>query len=211
MVLQASMWETGNDDWTVGTFWSVPRKARISPLAGLNGSALPQDHHDLKPEYGEVILTTEGSSCEMHAVDFDEDGDLDLILGEFSRTVINPSLPVPRYFERVSGKLVERIGLQNPLNPFGGMIYAIVDVDGDGHLDVVLKGLEHCRYPSYLSMCTTEFRYFERAADGSFVEPPDNPFQHMSLFQFLEINDVPEGRLSHRRLERRWFARHHNC
>lgn len=180
-----------NDDGQLDLLVCTSKGANLT-IGWLNGSALPQDHHDLKPEYGEVILATEGSSCEMHAVDFDEDGDLDLILGEFSRTVINPSLPVPRYFERVSGKLVERIGLQNPLNPFGGMIYAIVDVDGDGHLDVVLKGAEHCRYPFYLSYCETELRYFERAADGSFVEPPDNPFQHMQLFQTLKINDVPE-------------------
>ena len=160
-------------------------------IGWLNPSALPRDHHQLTPEDGEVILHAEGSSCEMHAVDFDEDGDLDLILGEFSGAVINRSLPVPRYFERVSGELVERTGIQNPLNPFGGLIYAIADVDGDGRLDVVLKGAEVCRYPFYMSYCMTDFRYFEHAADGSFVEPLDNPFQHLQLMQTI-YDDMTE-------------------
>lgn len=185
-----------NDDGQLDLLVCTSVGANLT-IGWLNGSALPlQDHLDVKPEYGEVILRAEGSSCEMHAVDFDEDGDLDLILGEFSRAVINRSFPVPRYFERVAGELVERTGTQNPLTPFGGMIYAIGDVDGDGRLDVVLKGAEVCRYPFYMSYCTTDFRYFERAADGSFVEPLGNPFEHLQLFQTV-YDDMTAEEYSH--------------
>jgi hypothetical protein len=57
----------------------------------------------------------------MHAVDFDHDGDLDLILGDDKRSVgtLFEHISPPRYFERISpGEVIER---QSP-NPIAGMI-----------------------------------------------------------------------------------------
>ena len=57
----------------------------------------------------------------MHAVDFDHDGDLDLILGQDKRSigVLFEHISPPRYFERISpGEVIER---QSP-NPIAGMI-----------------------------------------------------------------------------------------
>jgi hypothetical protein len=64
--------------------------------------------HSLLPaesgETGEVILLTNGSACDLLAVDFDEDGDVDVILG---RDKYQPTYS--RYFERISdGQIVER-------------------------------------------------------------------------------------------------------
>lgn len=71
----------------------------------------------------QVLPSDSSRACgfKMHAVDFDHDGDLDLILSDDKRSVgtsfehISP----PRYFERISpGEVIER---QSP-NPIAGMI-----------------------------------------------------------------------------------------
>ena len=98
------------------------------------------------------------SSCEIHAllaVDFDEDGDVDLFLGR-------------RYFERIFSNLIERVGRQNPIGIFNGKVELIADMDGDGRVELLVegwqKGADAPSQSSYL-------RYFRRAMDGSFVEP----------------------------------------
>lgn len=99
------------------------------------------------------ILSVNGSKCEMQAVDFDEDGDQDLVIGN-------------RYFERISTEIFERRGDENPLAIFDH-VWWIADVDGDGRLEVLAKGwVEQGRYYRLVRL-----RYFHRTADGTFVEP----------------------------------------
>eukprot|EP00435_Cladocopium_sp_Y103_P044061 s2249_g12.t1 len=119
-------------------------------------------------EFPEVILVTNGSSCDMLARDFDEDGDVDLILGHDRR---EPAYS--RYFERISASdVVERTGDDNPLNMFNGTVQLIADVDGDGRLEIVLGQKRNAIGTNYL-------RLFQRAADGSLVEAQENPFRRL--------------------------------
>lgn len=77
-----------------------------------------------------VVLSTNGSVCDMLAVDFDHDGDLDLMLGHH-----NYQPMYSRYFERISESLVERTGRENPLEVFDHKVLWIADMDGDGDLE----------------------------------------------------------------------------
>ena len=118
-----------------------------------------------------LLVGVNGSECGgLQAVDFDEDGDVDLIFQQM-------------YFERTSQTvLVERTGDQNPINMFGGKFKAIADIDGDGRLEVVMKGWNPLGLigPSY----TERLRYFRRAGDNSFVEPAENPVAGFSLHMY---------------------------
>eukprot|EP00435_Cladocopium_sp_Y103_P003405 s7526_g1.t1 len=136
-------------------------------------------------EFPEVILVTNGSSCDMLAKDFDEDGDLDLILGHDRR---EPAYS--RYFERISASSVmERTGDDNPLNMFNGTVQLIDDVDGDGHLEIVLG---RKRKTMKGGMVTNYLHLFQRASDGSFVEAPENPFSAFS-HPFAADPEDPDG------------------
>ena len=143
-----------------------------------------------------VVLQTSGFGCNMRAVDFDEDGDLDLLLGHSGITTTNfAGLPLfdpprfQRYFERVSDDLEERIGEENPLEGFGGQVVQIADLDGDARLDVLAEdipkqstSLRHVRWAG----C----RYFRRTAAGSFVEPSENPLAEImsNTTQMVQAN-----------------------
>ena len=125
-----------------------------------------------------VVLQTSGLGCDMQAVDFDEDGDLDLLLGHsgfrkqsslFQAVFLYPPR-FWRYFERVSNELEERIGEENPLAAFGGQVLWIADLDGDAPLDV-LATEDIRKQPDSLSLRWDRCRYFRRTAAGSFVEP----------------------------------------
>eukprot|EP00438_Fugacium_kawagutii_P006455 Skav204519 [mRNA] locus=scaffold3201:315296:320710:+ [translate_table: standard] len=122
-----------------------------------------------------VILQTAGSACDMRAVDFDEDGDLDLIMGkEPQEYVYRPRFQ--KYFERISDDLdalEERAGKQNPLEVFGGQVQDIADLDGDGRLDVIATNHED-DLGAFFGMAV-RWRYFRRTAAGTFSEPQDNP------------------------------------
>lgn len=130
--------------------------------------------HSLLPaesgETGEVILLTNGSACDLLAVDFDEDGDMDVILG---RDKYQPTYS--RYFERISdGQIVERNEHQNPLDFFEEDIKVIADLDGDGQLEIITSW--YSDFGNTLLTQQTYFRVFRRALDGSFVEVVDKPF-----------------------------------
>jgi hypothetical protein len=100
-----------------------------------------------------------------HAVDWDSDGDLDLVVGAENGTV--------RYFERLpSGSLSEeRSGAANPFQGILTAPYSVphaVDWDGDGDVDLLL-----CELSSSL-------RFYERLPDGSLSEERTgaaSPFQ----------------------------------
>ena len=127
-----------------------------------------------------AILWTHGTECEMQAVDFDEDGDLDLVMGK-------------GYFERVLDELEERTGEQNPLQAFPGQVDRIADLDGDGRLDVLVAVTNSAETNS--AEKTRRWRYFRRAAAGTFVEPWENPLAEM---QFGDIFSLRSFFVSHK-------------
>eukprot|EP00435_Cladocopium_sp_Y103_P075810 s59_g65.t1 len=121
------------------------------------------------------ILTANASeaSCVLQPVDFDEDGDIDLILGQ-------------RFFERISeDKFTERFGTQNPLEVFKGKVHRVADVDADGHLDVLVEGWEYCQYAG---SCDVDLHFWSRAADGSFVEQTENPVDEIKVRYWYPLN-----------------------
>ena len=123
-----------------------------------------------------LVVGVNGSRCGgLQAVDFDEDGDVDLIVGGYVTRIVQQM-----YFERTSqAVLVERTGNQNPINIFGGNIKAIADIDGDGRLEVVMQGwIRQNEGPS----ASQRLRYFRRTEDNSFVEPAENPVAGFSLY-----------------------------
>ena len=126
-------------------------------------------------------MLTNGSACDLLAVDFDEDGDVDVILG---RDKYQPTYS--RYFERISdGQIVERNENQNPLEFFEEDIKVIADLDGDGQLEIITSW--YSDFGNTLLTQRTYFRVFRRALDGSFVEAVDKPFLNMQYFS--HVND----------------------
>ena len=121
-----------------------------------------------------VILQTTGSGCDMRAVDFDEDGDLDLVMGESKKDKWRPRFH--RYFDRISNDVLEELtGEQNPLDVFGGRVQEIADLDGDARMDVIVT--DHEDDEPFKPLWTKSFgwRYFRRTAAGTFLEPQENP------------------------------------
>ena len=121
-------------------------------------------------EHPAILQTTANVSLskydDMQAVDFDEDGDLDLV-------VIQGFDRIPRYFERVLDELKERTGEQNPFQAFPAQVERIADLDGDGRLDVLVADRHVVK--------TCRWRYFRRTAAGTFVEPWENPLAEMQF------------------------------
>ena len=74
-------------------------------------------------------------------VDWDGDGDIDVLLGTSSGKV--------RYFDRQGDILQEKTGARNPfhlINLSAHVATKVVDWDGDGHLDVVLGAGTHLHF-----------------------------------------------------------------
>ena len=120
-------------------------------------------------EFPEIILLTHGSTCDMLARDFDEDGDVDLILGD------DKWLPsYSRYFERISAyRVVERTGDDNPLSIFNGSVQQIADIDGDGRLEIFSGqkkpfGVSHFEPSSLTQTCCR----WQPCGDGKFCLVP---------------------------------------
>ena len=146
------------------------------------------DHH--------LILSTNGSRCNIQALDFDEDGDVDLILdqdeGDPHRsnwydvwdTIYQPRFG--RYFERISfEEVVERTGEENPLGIFDGKVQWVGDMDGDGRLELIVAGRGRGSHGG----TSTPLRFFRRAADDSFVEEEENPFaKHAMTTAYVDIH-----------------------
>ena len=119
-----------------------------------------------------------GRTIRLHATDWDQDGDVDLIVAISQGEL--------RYFERQGSALIQRIGQDNPFaeisinatdlqqaaKPFFDWEPLLVqpmavDWDSDGDLDLVLGPVG---------------RYFERLRNGSLMEWPlqDSPFANVS-------------------------------
>ena len=79
----------------------------------------------------------------------------------------------------LSASLQKFLNVENPLAIFDDVLW-IADVDGDGRLEVLAKGWVEYRPPPYATR--TRLRYFRRTADGSFVEPTENPLADVSFF-----------------------------
>jgi hypothetical protein len=112
--------------WTAGFFYYENTGTVTAPaFAVRTGGANPLD-----AQGGNQTV------CSPVLADLDRDGDLDLIVGDFSSLFF--------YYENtgsaVSPAFVERTGTANPFYGFAGAIYsapAVGDVDGDGDLDVI--------------------------------------------------------------------------
>jgi len=103
------------------------------------------------------------------AVDWDGDGDTDLLVGCSNGTVA--------YYERTPQGLQQRLGSANPFDGMSVDLIAVpraADWDGDGDTDLLLSGF-HSADGGY----DGSVRYFERMEDGSLQERvgPDNPFR----------------------------------
>lgn len=98
------------------------------------------------------------SSCRfLKALDFDSDGDVDLIVDN-------------RYFERIesgeNSKVEERTGVKNPLHILESHhLGAVEDWDGDGDSDLLVARSDD-----------DGLFLIEQLSDGSFREPVENPF-----------------------------------
>ena len=151
-------------------------------------------------EHPAILQTNDSDAtpCNMQAVDFDEDGDLDLVMSkgldppdvekhlETTEELLESAeefwqlfsslLPLrfERYFERVLDELEERTGEQNPLQAFPDQVQQIADLDGDGRLDVLVAVTNSGEK-------TRRWRYFRRAAAGTFVEPWENPLAGIEI------------------------------
>lgn len=113
----------------------------------------------------------------MLGVDFDEDGDADLLFADFPDGN-QRHFRFSRYFEHVSGELVERTEDENPLKRLGG-VHWIADVDGDGRPEMLTTGwLESGAHYS-----KTRLGCVRRSGDGSLVPMPENPFAGITIAQ----------------------------
>eukprot|EP00438_Fugacium_kawagutii_P004681 Skav205562 [mRNA] locus=scaffold1407:33022:44938:- [translate_table: standard] len=150
---------------------SVPLTVRF-----VNRSFLPATDTISFYEHLALLHTVGNTSvCRMQAVDFDNDGDLDLLMG--NRHGIVRSTSMPRYFERRPTGLEERTGQQNPFSELSGSgVMQVADLDGDGGLDA-LAG-----FPRYVRLAPEVcgwllMLYFRRTAAGSRANPPGGPMK----------------------------------
>lgn len=100
-------------------------------------------------------------------VDFDKDGDLDLVAGDYYGV---------KLFLNNAGVFTEQLGTNNPFDAIGDPSYIayvpkVIDIDGDGDLDLVLG--------AYFS---TGLRYFVNDGNNVFTEETSaNPFSSVSV------------------------------
>jgi len=107
-----------------------------------------------------------GSNAAPSFVDIDGDGDYDVISGE-------DSPGIPEFLENVgtasSPSFVRRFGNSNPLygfNPYYNLAPSIVDINGDGDLDIVIG-----------EKYTNDLYYFESDNNGNYIRTSDPSYQ----------------------------------
>ena len=124
-----------------------------------------------------LLLSVTHAKCDMWAVDFDGDGDLDLFLGQ-------------RYFERTAtGDLIARNESPIATDMFNGNVLQIADLDGDGQLEVITEG----ESSGGQSATYTQLRYFRQSVDGRLVESLESPLAGIALQKKSVRSEFPGG------------------
>jgi len=109
-----------------------------------------------------------GAFATPQLIDFDKDGDLDLVSGEYGGV---------KLYLNTAGVFTDQLGTNNPfdgVDDINNIAYApkVIDVDGDGDLDLVLGA-----YPA------TGLRYFVNDGNNVFTEETtSNPFSAVSVY-----------------------------
>ena len=112
--------------------------------------------------------------------DFDDDGDLDLIVGQsasYAQSI--------RYFENTDGAYTFKERSDLNLSPFGGLDVGeeaapvFVDIDNDGDLDAVLGA----KYNGGTYATTPEILVYIRNASGDFVADLSHPLRNTTRLQ----------------------------
>ncbi|CAE8717992.1 unnamed protein product, partial [Polarella glacialis] len=151
----------GNHDGRIQFF----ERTADASLVERTGSSNPFDGID---------VGTYAAPC---AVDWDGDGDIDLLVGNYGQFRIF-------FFERsADASLIERTGSSNPfdgiIDILGGYVSpSAVDWDGDGDIDLLVGNRDG------------RIQFFERNADASLVQRTgsSNPFDGMATLTFLVGN-----------------------
>jgi len=120
------------------------------------------------------------SSAVPSVVDWDGDGDLDLILGATDGV---------HYFERINDSLVEHVGNQNPFSVVKGQAWPqAVDWDMDGDIDLVV-GVGYVNAGS--TPIEHRLRYYENLGNNTLVlrGGEQDPFQSLSNASVFHVVD----------------------
>ncbi|CAE8640100.1 unnamed protein product [Polarella glacialis] len=141
----------GNSDGRIQFF----ERTADAALVERTGSSNPVDGIDV------------GSFAAPFAVDWDEDGDIDLIVSDVYRHIF--------FFERnADASLIERTGSSNPFDGIdvgGNAAPCAVDWDGDGDIDLLASNSDG------------RIQFFERSANASLIERTgsSNPFDGIDV------------------------------
>ncbi|CAE8698628.1 unnamed protein product, partial [Polarella glacialis] len=141
----------GNSDGRIQFF----ERTADAALVERTGSSNPVDGIDV------------GSFAAPFAVDWDEDGDIDLIVSDVYRHIF--------FFERnADASLIERTGSSNPFDGIdvgGNAAPCAVDWDGDGDIDLLATNSDG------------RIQFFERSANASLIERTgsSNPFDGIDV------------------------------
>ncbi|CAE8677702.1 unnamed protein product [Polarella glacialis] len=130
-----------------------------------------------RPGSNPFVRIDVGRSARPFAVDWDGDGDIDLLVGNKGDIDLNASNPDGRiqFFERTAdASLIERTGSSNPFDGIDvgwNAAPCVVDWDGDGDIDLLVGNSDG------------RIEFFERSANASLIERTgsSNPFDGIDV------------------------------